>query len=91
MRNIRRRLEMLERLPRYQPPPSLREEIMRLAIQTLSQQDLECLPSTESDLTQLSEREVAAYLAWENALEVEARRMGLNSFAEAQQTRGLRA
>ena len=49
MRNVRRRLEMLERLPRYQPPPSLREEIMRLALQTLSQQDLECLPSAESD------------------------------------------
>ena len=48
MRDVRRRLEMLERLPRYQPPPSLREEIMRRAIQTLTQQDLECLPSTES-------------------------------------------
>jgi hypothetical protein len=91
MRNVRRRLEILERLPQYQPPPSLREEIIRLALQTLAQEDLEYLPSTESDPTQLSEREVAAYLAWENALEVEARRMGLNSFAEAQQTKGRRA
>lgn len=91
MRNIRRRLEMLERLPRYQSLPSLLEEITGLALQRLSQQDLECLPTAGSGLTQLSKREAAACLAWEDALEAEARRMGLNSFAEAQLTRGRRA
>jgi hypothetical protein len=90
MRNIRRRLRLLERLPKRQPPPNPLEQIMRVAVQSLSDQDLELLRLRAMGQSESSDREAAAVLAWEKALELEARRMGFRSFAEAQRTFGQR-
>jgi hypothetical protein len=96
MQNMRRRLHMLERLPQFQLPLSPLEQIRSLALQSLSQQDLELLrtlaleQSAEMRPRELSEREAAACGAWGNALEAEARRMGFRSFAKAERTAGQR-
>ena len=96
MQNVLLRLHMLERLPQYQRPPSPLEQITNLALQSLSQQDLELLrailleQSAEMQSRESSEREAAACAAWRDALEAEARRMGFRSFAEAERTAGQR-
>jgi len=90
MRNVRRRLTVLERLPQFQPAPGPLEQIKVLALQSLSQQDLELLQAiskeqgTELRHRELSEPEAAACAAWGAALETEARRTGWKSFAEAE-------
>jgi hypothetical protein len=90
MRNVRRRLHALERLPQLQPPPSGLEQIRTLALQSLSEKDLELLRAISLEQAagmpprELSEQEAAACAAWEAALEMEARRMGLRSWAEAE-------
>jgi hypothetical protein len=96
MQNMRRRLQMLERLPQFQPRPSPLEQIKSLALRSLSEQDLELLramsaeKAAEMRTRELSEREVAACAAWGVALETEARRMGLRSWAEAERAAGKR-
>ena len=65
MQNMRRRLHMLERLHQFQLPLSPLEQIRSLALQSLSQQDLELLrtivleQSAEMRSRELSEREAA--------------------------------
>ncbi len=90
--NLRQRLQMLERSLQFQPAPSPLEQIKRLALQSLSAQDLDLLKSVSEEEAaellprELSEAEAAACAAWGAALETEARRMGLKSFAGAKQT-----
>jgi hypothetical protein len=96
MRNVQRRLHILERLPQPQPPPTRIERIKSLALQRLSEQDLELLrailrgPAAEKRPRELSEMEGAALVAWGTALEAEARRIGFTSWAEAVRTAGQR-
>jgi hypothetical protein len=90
MRNVLRRLHLLEQLPQLQPPPGLLEHVRSRALRILCQEDLECLPAMEMPLRELSERETAACAAWKGALETEARRMGLKSFAAAKRSAGQR-
>src|SRR5271154_2389668 len=40
MRNVQRRLDVLERLPQFQPPPSPLDQIGRLAPKQLSNEEL---------------------------------------------------
>ena len=86
MRNVRRRLYALERLPKHPAQPGALERIKSLALQRLSQEHLELLPVGEFRNRELSAGETAAWLAWEDALDAEARRMGLKSFDEAERT-----
>ena len=92
--NVRQRIQMLERLPQFQPTPSPLEQIKSLALQSLSAQDLDLLHALSEDQTseprtrELSESEAAACAAWEAALETGARSIGLRSFAEAERTTG---
>lgn len=96
MKNVRRRLQVLERLPQLPAPPSVREQITSLALQSLSAQDFELLrdislaQATGIGYRELSEGEAVARAAWEAALETEARRGGFSSFAEAERTAGQR-
>jgi hypothetical protein len=97
MQNVRRRLHLLERLPQFQLLPSPVDQIRNLALQSLSQRDLELLrailleKSAEMRSRGLSSQcEAAACAAWRDALEAEARRMGFKSFAEAERTAGQR-
>ncbi len=90
--NVRQRLQMLERSPQFLPAPSPLEQIKRLALQSLCLQDLNLLKviseehASKTRSRELSEAEAAACVAWGAALETEARRMGLKSFAGAKQT-----
>ncbi len=90
--NVLQRIQMLERSPQFQPAPSSLEQIRSLALQSLSPQDLDLLQAVSAERAseprprELSEPEAAACAAWEAALETEARRMGLKSFAGAKQT-----
>ncbi len=90
--NVRQRLQMLERSLQFQPAPSLLEQIKRLALQSLSTQDLDLLRviseehASKKRSRELLDTEAAACAAWEAALETGARRMGLKSFAEAERT-----
>ncbi len=77
MRNVRRRLHVLERLPQHRASPSQLEQVTSLALQSLSDQDLKLLSTARMGRRELSEEEAAACRAWEEALEVEARRIGL--------------
>jgi hypothetical protein len=95
MRNVERRLQVLERLPQFQPPPSLLEQIKSLALRQLSDEDLEMMIHMTRDLeggvrTTISERESATVAAQGAALETEAQRMGFRSFAEAARNGGRR-
>jgi hypothetical protein len=96
MQNMRRRLQMLERLPQFQPAPSPLEQIRGLALRCLSDQDLEFLRARSLEQTaekpprELLEPDVAACAAWATALEMEARRMGWKSWAEAERIGGQR-
>jgi hypothetical protein len=92
MQNVRRRLQALERLPEFQPPPSPLEQLRSLALQSLSQQDLDLLramvleQAEEMQPRELTEREAAECNHWCTALAAEARRMGFKSLAEAEWT-----
>ena len=93
MRNVERRLRLLERSPRYKLPPTPLEQIESLALRQVSDEDLKVMmilskdreagmdrPFTESELDALSAH---------NALrETEAKRMGFASFREAERSAG---
>jgi len=93
MKNMRRRLDVLERLPQFQPPPSPVEQIWHLALQKLSNEDLALLTMLTRGrdagsywTRSQSESEVVA--ACEAAVETEARQMGFRSFADAKRIAG---
>ncbi len=94
MQNMRRRLTMLERLPRIAPPPSPLEQIRSLALQSLSAQDLAILQTISVEHAaglgpaELSQVQAGACEAWAAALEAEARRMGFRSYAAVERTAG---
>ena len=96
MRNVRRRLEKLERLPQPRPAPSPLERIRMLALESLSQQDFELVAAlvrkkaAEKQTSELSECEAAVCAAWTDSLEREAQRMGFKSLAAAQRATGQR-
>jgi hypothetical protein len=95
MRNVERRLQVLERLPQFQPPPSRLEQIDSLALRQLSDEDLEVMINMTRDLeagvrTTISRRESTAVAAQNAARETEAQRMGFRSFAEAGRIEGRR-
>ncbi len=96
MRNVRRRLHALERLFPFQTPPSPLEQIRSLALRRLSQPELDLLVSIRRQQSagappiELSQGEVAAYAGWAAALDVEARRIGFRSYADAEQSMGRR-
>jgi hypothetical protein len=93
MRNMRRRLHKLEQLPQFQPPPSPIQEIERLAVRRLSDEELEVMINMTRDLEAgvrqaISEAESAVVAVYDAAFDTEARRMGFSSFAEAQREAG---
>ena len=74
MLSRRRRLRRLERSPAFQPPPDPSDAIVRLALQKLSDEQLELLLGVAEDRDTgicriLSERETAALEAYRGALE----------------------
>jgi hypothetical protein len=89
MKNALRRLRMLERLPQFQPPPSVPKQILDRALQQMSNDDLELLKNMVRDSQAgvgrtPSERESAMLAEQGATLDTEARRMGFKSFAEAE-------
>lgn len=87
-REMRRRLERLERLPQPQPPPSPLEHIGNLALKQMSDEDLKVMIKMTVDRDSGANRsllptEVAALERQDAALETEAQRMGFKSFADA--------
>ena len=93
MRNMRRRLDALERLPQFQPPPSPLEQIRKLAEDQMSDADLELLLNMFRDQERGVCRprlpsEVAALARHDAALETEAQRMGFKSCADAERRAG---
>jgi hypothetical protein len=94
-REMRRRLQVLERLPQFQPPPSPLEQIGSLALKQMSNEDLELLTKVFRDgeagvCWTPSPSELATLERREAALETEARRMGFRSFADAERRAGRR-
>ena len=92
VREMRRRLQVLERLFEFRPPPSPCEQIQTLALGHMSGEDLELMLNMVSDRGGSVRRtplqhESALLAVWEAALETEARRMGFESFAEAERGR----
>jgi hypothetical protein len=90
---MRRRLEVLERVPQLKPPPGPLEQIRTLAQQQMSDEDLELMIKMARD----RDRGVSRMLllgegeAWERheaALETEARGMEFKSFADAERRTG---
>ena len=95
VRNVRRRLDRLERLPQFQPPPSPLEQIRNLALQQMSDEELELMLNMSRNRDRgvcqtLLSSEVAALARNAAALETEAQRMGFKSFAEAELCAGRR-
>ncbi|SRR6266446_3620223 len=95
IRNVRQRLDKLERLPQFQPPPSPLEQIRNHALQQLSEEELELMLrlTTERDrgvCRTLLPSELAMLARDAAARETEARRMGFKSFAEAERRAGRR-
>jgi hypothetical protein len=93
MKNVRRRLHVLEQLPQFQPPPSRLEQIEDLALRQISDEDLEVMKNMTRDLVAgvrrtISERESAMLVAHSAARETAARRMGFKSFAQAERNGG---
>jgi hypothetical protein len=89
MRNMRRRLQLLERLPQFQPPPSPLEQIKELALKQLSDEDLALMKDMIRGWDKrvcwaLSPSESAAVTSHHAALDAEARRMGFQSYADAE-------
>src|ERR1700733_1130231 len=95
MRNVRRRLDVLERLPQFQPPPSQLDQIGSRAAAQLSNEELdlmihmlkrdggECRPQSPSEL--------AAMATHAAARDTEAQRMGFKSYADAKRRAARRA
>jgi hypothetical protein len=95
MRNTQRRLRKLERLPQFQPPKGVLDEIYSLALRHLSDDDMKVLIVMTSDLERgvrntISERESAVLAAQNAAREAEARLAGFRSLAEAKRKDGQR-
>jgi hypothetical protein len=93
MKNVRRRLQVLEQLPQFQPPPSPLEQIEDRALRQISDDDLEVMINMTRDLEAgvrqtISERESAMLVAHDAARETEARRMGFRSFNHAKRSAG---
>jgi hypothetical protein len=93
VKNVRRRLHVLEQLPQFQPPPSPLEQIEDRALRQISDEDLEVLINMTRDLEAgvrrtVSERESAMLVVRNAVLETEARRMGFKSFAQAKRSAG---
>jgi hypothetical protein len=88
MRNMRRRLHKLERLPQFQPSPIPIQEIKRRALHLVSNENLGLMKLIATDVElgvrrALTERESAMLAAHAAALDSEARQMGFRSFAHA--------
>jgi hypothetical protein len=93
MRNVQRRLNALEQLLQFQPPPSPLQQIWQRALQPMSDADLEQMMTMARDrdagvCRTPSESEAAVLAVYEAALETEARRMGFRSMAEAERRGG---
>jgi hypothetical protein len=93
MKDVRRRLHVLEQLPQFQPPPSPLEQIENRALRQISDEDLEVMKNMTRDLVagvrrRISERESAMLVVHNAARETEARRMGFRSFAQAKRMAG---
>jgi hypothetical protein len=88
-REMRRRLHKLEQLPQPQPPPTPFEQIEKLAIKQMSNEDLKLLTKAFLDgeagvRRTLLPNELAALERKDAAQETEARRMGFRSVADAE-------
>jgi hypothetical protein len=93
--SMRRRLEILERLPPSQPPPSPLEQISSLAQQQMSDEDLELMIHISRERARGASRillpsEVEAWERHEATLETAARGMGFKSLADAERRLGRR-
>jgi hypothetical protein len=89
MRNVQQRLQALEQLPQFQPPPSQLEQIEDRAMHHISNEDLEVMITMATDLEAgvdrtISDRESEVVAALDAARETEARRMGFRSYKEAE-------
>jgi hypothetical protein len=92
MKNMRRRLHVLEQLPQCHPPSPL-QQIENRALRQISEEELEVMINMTRDLEAgvrraVSERESAMLLVHNAALETEARQMGFRSFAQAKRSAG---
>src|SRR5579862_7216061 len=94
MRNIRRRLQALERLlPPVQPPPRPVDKIGSLVIKQMSDEDLaltiQVVDDWHAGVSRARLRSESEALArWGSALETETRRMGYESFDDAERHGG---
>ena len=93
--SLRRRLQVLERLPQFQPPPSPLEQMSSLALEQTSNEDLELMIKMASDRDRgvsrmLLPSELEVLASWDAALETEALRMGFKSLADAERGVGRR-
>ena len=73
MQKLRRRLQLLERLPQFQPAPSALDQAKSLALRQISDEDLETLIIVARDRDRgvsriLSNTESAAMAAYEATL-----------------------
>jgi hypothetical protein len=87
MANVRRRIERLERSLAPQPGPDPYDAIQRLALQSLSTEDLTVIADVIEQgrrECQWTERESTAVKALTGALEQEVQRAGYRSMAEFQ-------
>jgi hypothetical protein len=89
MRNMRRRLHKLERLPQLKPLSTASEQIENCALRQLSNEDLGLMKIIATDVAtgvarEISERELKMLAAHNAVREAEAQRMGFRSFAEAE-------
>jgi hypothetical protein len=87
---VLRRLQALERLPQFQLPPSPLPPIRKLAVEQLSNEDLELMidMTERGECQTLSPSELAVLATWNAVLETEARRMGFKSLADAERRAG---
>lgn len=93
MRNVQQRLQTLERLLRYQPPPTRLDQIKDLALRQVPNDDLEIMIVMAADQKAardrpITQRESEVLLAHNAVLEGEAQRMGFVSFADAERNGG---
>src|SRR5215218_11417640 len=92
MQKVHRRLHILEQLPRFHPLPCLLDRIKSSALCSVSQEELDVLGTVAEEQAaglpprEWSAAESAALTAREAALEEEAKRMGLRSFAEVKKS-----
>jgi hypothetical protein len=88
MRKMLRRLQVLERLPQLQPPPSPLEQIRKLVLDQMSNEDLgviiHMIERDRGECQTLLPSELAAMARQNAARETEARRIGFRSYADAE-------